>query len=64
MWRFIKIDARAIQTGPLLTAPRAKIRRCQPRMLVEAEKSAVAGGLARAKAYFKGLAIGGYVHDG
>ena len=61
---FIKIDVEGHQQA-VLDGAVATIRRCQPRMLVEAEERLSPGGLARAKAYFKELGYRGYyVHDG
>lgn len=61
---FIKIDVEGHQQA-VLDGAVATIRRCQPRMLVEAEERLSPGGLARAKAYFKPLGYRGYyVHDG
>ncbi len=62
---FIKIDVEGHQQA-VLDGAVATIRRCQPRMLVEAEEERLSpGGLALAKAYFKELGYRGYyVHDG
>jgi FkbM family methyltransferase len=61
---FIKIDVEGHQQA-VLDGAVATIRRCRPRMLVEAEERLSPGGLARAKAYFKELGYRGYyVHDG
>jgi FkbM family methyltransferase len=60
---FIKIDVEGHQQA-VLDGAVATIRRCRPRMLVEAEERLSPGGLARARTYFKALGYRGYyVHQ-
>lgn len=56
---FIKIDVEGHQQAVLEGALQT-IRRCRPRLLVEVEERLSPGGLAPARAYFKGLGYTGY----
>jgi FkbM family methyltransferase len=56
---FIKIDVEGHQQA-VLDGAIGTIRRCQPRMLVEAEERLSPGGLARVRAYFDALGYRGF----